>query len=253
MAARKPKQRPPSAPLFLRAIDLFSDQAHPLPTTHPFDLPAIRHLGERRLTSPVTVFVGENGTGKSTLLEAVAVALGFNPEGGSRNVRFETKPTHSGLHEHMRLSRGMTKPRDGYFLRAESYYNLASYIDDLGDGIIQAYGGKSLHAQSHGESFFALFMHRFGDRGLYLLDEPEAALSPQRQLALLVRMHQLVQGGSQFVIATHSPILMAYPGADIWQFGAEGIEHTTAAATEHWQLTKRFLVDPGGFLRELLA
>jgi predicted ATPase len=260
MAAKVRRRSPRSDGLFLRRVALEADAEQALPGGHPFDLPAIRHLGEREFTAPVTVFVGENGMGKSTLLEALAVAVGLNAEGGSRNLRFATRQTHSALHERLRVVRG-TRPRDGYFLRAESYYNVATEIDQLdehpdnrnaGPPIIDSYGGTSLHRQSHGESFFALFLHRFGGRGLYLLDEPESALSPQRQLALLVRMHQLVQKGSQFVLATHAPILMAYPGAEVWQFGAAGIERTAAADTDHWRVLRGFLADPAGVLRELL-
>jgi len=251
--------------LFVKRIALDLSSSAPLPAEHPFDLAAMRHLGERDFHSPVTVFVGENGIGKSTLLEALAVAVRLNPEGGSRNLRFATRDTHSGLHQMLRVTRGPRAPRDAYFLRAESFYNVASQIAALDEDpdntqyapdeppIIESYGGKSLHEQSHGESFFALFLKRLGGQGLYLLDEPEAALSPQRQLALLVRMHQLVEDGSQFIVATHSSILMAYPGADIWQFGTDGITRTEAAATEHWQITKRFLNDPAGMLRELLS
>jgi len=248
--------------LFVRRIALDLDGG-PLPDRHPFDLPAIRHLGERELTSPVTVFVGENGIGKSTLLEAIAVVVGFNAEGGGKNLRFVTRASHSALCERLRVTRSATRPRDGFFLRAESYFNVATEIertdadpDNLlyapGPPIIDSYGGKSLHEQSHGESFFALFLHRFGGRGLYLLDEPEAALSPQRQLALLARMHELVQDGSQFVLATHAPILMAYPGADVWQFSVDSIEKVAAQDTEHWRILRGFLGDPERVLRELL-
>lgn len=237
--------------------------ASELPQRYPFTLPAVRHLGERHLQAPVTVFVGDNGLGKSTLLEAIAVVMRLNAEGGSRSLRFATRESHSDLHAHLRVTRGGRLPRDAWFLRAESFYNVASQIDDLdadADNVLYAdtppildsYGGRSLHEVSHGESFFALFLERFAGQGLYLLDEPEAALSPQRQLALLVRMHQLVAQGSQFVLATHAPILMGYPGADVWEFGADGIRRTEAAATGHWQITRRFLNDPDGMLRSLL-
>src|SRR5262245_2896039 len=206
MATKRRSRTQGTCELFVRRVALETAADRPL-AGHPFDLPAIRHLGEREFESPVTVFVGENGMGKSTLLEALAVAVGFNPEGGSRNLRFTTRATHSPLHRHLRVVRGTRRPRDGWFLRAEAYYNAATAIDQLdedadnrayapGPPVVAAYGGTSLHAQSHGESFFALFMHRFGGRGLYLLDEPESALSPQRQLAVLARMHQLVQDGS---------------------------------------------------------
>lgn len=234
-----------------------------MPAAYPFDLPAVRHLGERSFRAPVTVFVGENGMGKSTLLEALAVAVKLNPEGGSRNLRFTTRDTHSDLHRRLRVTRGPHLPRDAFFLRAESFYNVATTIDELDahvdhstattPPILDSYGKRSLHEQSHGESFFTLFLRRFGGLGLYLLDEPEAALSPQRQLALLARLHQLVLDGSQFVLATHSPILMGYPGADIWSFGRGGIERVDAQATEHWVVTKSFLNDPDGMLKTLLA
>ncbi|HEX6813618.1 MAG TPA: AAA family ATPase [Planctomycetota bacterium] len=264
MASRRSK-RPNAAEraLFVKRVALSVPPGSELPRGHPFDLAAVRHLGERELRSPVTVFVGENGIGKSTLLEALAVAVGLNPEGGSRNLRFATRNTHSALHRSLLVARGPTLPRDAFFLRAESFYNVASKIDALdahpdnacedGPRLIESYGGKSLHEQSHGESFLTLFLERMGGRGLYLLDEPEAALSPQRQLSLLVRMHDLVAAGSQFILATHSPILMAHPGADIWLFGPDGITNTTAAATEHWQITKQFLNDPEAMLRELFS
>ena len=217
-------------------------------------LPAVRALterGEAGLTfpTPVTFLVGENGTGKSTLLEAIAVACGFNAEGGTRNFRFSTRNTHSSLYEAITISR-TDYPRDGFFLRAESFYNVATYIDTMPD-LTPSYGGVSLHEQSHGESFLALMEHRFGGRGLYLLDEPEAALSPTRMMSLLVLLHRLVEQNSQFVIATHSPILMAYPGARIYQLSQQGIEPVAYRDTEHYQITRRFLEAPERML-ELL-
>ncbi len=206
---------------------------------------------------PVTFLVGENGTGKSTLLEAIAVACGFNPEGGTRNFNFSTRATHSVLGNYLTPTR-RRYPRDGFFLRAESFYNVATNIDEMDETIaasprlISSYGGVSLHSQSHGESFLALVQNRFGGQGLYLLDEPEAALSPSRLLTLMGEMDALVKADSQFVIATHSPILMAFPEARIYELSGEGIRPAAYRETEHYQLTKRFLDDPERMLRYLL-
>ena len=223
-------------------------------------LPAVRALGDRdhplRFPADVTFLVGENGTGKSTLLEAIAVACGFNAEGGTRNFDFSTRDTHSPLHEYLTVGR-TAYPRDGFFLRAESFYNVATNIDEMdeppgiGGRVIDSYGGVSLHQQSHGESFLALVKNRFGGRGLYLLDEPEAALSPTRQMSLLVLMRSLVERDSQFVIATHSPILMAYPGACIYQLSQNGIQKTAYRDTEHYQITRRFLEAPERMIQML--
>lgn len=211
------------------------------------NLPMVRHLAEQdyiAFNKPVTFLVGENGTGKSTLLEAIAVAYGFNAEGGSRNFNFSTAETHSALCSHLTISK-RAYPKDGFFLRAESFYNAASYIDTLYRDISPVrYGGKSLHAQSHGESFLALVTNRFGGNGLYLLDEPEAALSPSRLMALMVHINNLVKQKSQFIIATHSPILMTFPDSEILQLSEHGIESVNFRDTEHYQLTRRFLEDP---------
>lgn len=206
----------------------------------------------------VTFFVGENGSGKSTLLEAIAVSLGFNPEGGTKNFNFNTRASHSDLHAFIRIAKGFKRPKDGYFLRAESFFNVATEIEKLDSEpsfsppVINSYGGQSLHEQSHGESFMALMMNRFGGNGLYILDEPEAALSPQRQLAALSRMHDLVQTNSQFIIATHSPILMAYPDARIYACTPGGMERVNYQDTEHYQVTKDFLNNPDRMLSMLL-
>jgi predicted ATPase len=213
---------------------------------YPFCLDSVRSLRRIALHPKVTYFIGENGSGKSTLLEAVAVNWGFNPEGGTRNFQFGTRPSHSVLHEYLRLGKGVKRPQDGYFLRAESFFNVATEIERLdeepgGPPIIDAYGGRSLHEQSHGESFLVLLTERFRGHGLYILDEPEAALSPQRQLAVLARIHQLVERGSQFVVATHSPILMAYPDSAIFQCGPGGLVPIEYEETEHYQVTKDFL------------
>ncbi len=224
---------------------------------YPFCLNAVRHLKTLPLHPKVTFLVGENGSGKSTLLEAIAVAAGFNAEGGSRNFAFSTRASHSELYRFLRLVRGTKRPRDGFFLRAESFFNVATEIERLDEGegggpIIASYGGTSLHAQSHGESFFALVNNRFRGDGLYLLDEPEAALSPSRQLALLTRLHQLVRRSSQFIIATHSPILMAYPDASIFQLTEKGPSPIRYEETEHFQVTRDFLAQRERMLRTLL-
>lgn len=225
---------------------------------YPFFLPAVRSLDQIDLHSKVTYFVGENGSGKSTLLEAIAVSLGFNAEGGSKNFRFGTRRSHSELHEYLRVAKGFRRPRDGFFLRAESFFNVATEIENLDAApsfsppVINSYGGRSLHEQSHGESFLALMTERFRGQGLYILDEPEAALSPQRQLAVLSRIHDLVLDDSQFIIATHSPILMAYPDACIYQCGKDGISQISYEETEHFQVTRDFLSNPERSLRVLL-
>ena len=224
-------------------------------------LPVVRHLakmGELRFSKPVTFLVGENGVGKSTLIEALAVAMGFNAEGGTKNFSFSTHSTHSGLWEHLSLVKSPLRARDGFFLRAESFYNVASNIDDLdGEGglgapVINSYGGISLHEQSHGESFLALVRNRFGGNGVYILDEPEAALSPMRLMTLLAEMNRLVQSNSQLIIATHSPILMTFPGAQILQIDQSGIRSVDYRQTEHYRTTRRFLENPNSILSELL-
>jgi predicted ATPase len=210
---------------------------------YPFCLPAIRELSDLSLHPKVTYIVGENGTGKSTILEAIAVAYGFNPEGGTKNFNFSSSNTHSDLHGCIKLIKGAKTPKDGFFLRAESFYNLATNIDELErevPGILDSYGGRSLHEQSHGESFFAVFMNRFKGNGLYILDEPEAALSPSRQMSMITRMHELVEERSQFIIATHSPILMAYPDSTIYEI-KEGFTKVRYEETEHYQVTRSFL------------
>ena len=223
--------------------------------TYLNSLAPVRYLMQNELTfdRPVTFFVGENGVGKSTLLEAIAVCCGFNPEGGSRNFRFSTEDTHSGLGEYLTpIRKGYNK--DGFFLRAESFYNVASYLDNMKDPTAYAsYGGVSLHEQSHGESFLALVQNRFGGEGLYLLDEPEAALSPSRILTLMVEINQLVQENSQFIISTHSPILMAFPNARIYLIDGSGIRPVNYRDTEHFSLTKQFLDDPERMLHYLLS
>jgi predicted ATPase len=225
----------------------------------PFALDAIASLHEIEFHPKATFFIGENGSGKSTLIEGLAVAWGFNPEGGSRNFNFATFASHSALNKALRLVKSVKRARDGFFLRAESYFNLATNIESMdaepgpGRKIIAGFGGKSLHKQSHGESFFALLDNRFRGNGLYILDEPEAALSPSRQMSMLVRMHDLIAENSQFIIATHSPILMAYPDAWIYQIGAKGIDRVAYEDTEHYEVTRSFLNRHEDMVRQLLG
>lgn len=218
---------------------------------YPYSLSAVRHLSTLKLDASVTFIIGENGSGKSTLLEAIAVNWGFNPEGGSRGFGFATRESHPELHQCLKLVKGVKLPKDGYFFKAESFFNVATEIERIDEDskdsgsqpIIASYGGMSLHEQSHGESFMTLVMERFHGGGMYFLDEPEAALSPSRQLALLARMHQLTESGSQFVIATHSPILLAYPDALIRSLAEDGIHHVSYEETEHYIVTRRLLQD----------
>ena len=229
-------------------------------SSYLYDLPAIKYIKENNgliFNSPVTFFVGENGTGKSTLLEGIAVAYGFNAEGGSRNFNFSTNNTHSELWEHLALGKiGFAK--DGFFLRAESLYNVATNIDEMDKEpsfdplIIESYGGVSLHKQSHGESFLNIVKNRFLGNGLYLLDEPEAALSPMRLLSLITEIDRLVKNNSQFIIATHSPILMIFPNAQILEFSDKGIRQIAYSDTEHFKITKGFLENPEKMLHYLL-
>ncbi|MEM6533147.1 MAG: AAA family ATPase [Myxococcota bacterium] len=242
---------------YLRHIELLRDRIDD-PGVYPFTIPAIRGLDTLAFPTSVTFFVGENGSGKSTLIEAIAVLMGFNPEGGSRNFGFSTRDSTSELCDFLRPARGTRRPKDGFFLRAESYFNLATEIERLDEGgggppIIDGFGGVSLHEQSHGESFMALASNRLRGSGLYIFDEPEAALSPQRQLELLAIMHRLAESqDSQFIIATHSPILMGYPGATIFCFGRSGVEQVEYEETEHVIVTKGFLNKRKSMLKELL-
>lgn len=230
---------------------------------YPFNLPAIKGLTSFDFHPKVTFFVGENGSGKSTLVEAIAVAYGLNPEGGSRSFQFTTRESHSKLNRYLRLSKQPISPADAYFLRAESFYNVATELERMDADrdanragerrLTDSYGGKSLHEQSHGESFYALFCNRFGSRGLYILDEPEAALSPQRQLQFLALLDDYCKQGCQFVIATHSPMILAYPDAAIHVLDGRGLTLTPYQETEPYKITKNFLQNPKRSLDVLLS
>lgn len=241
---------------YIRSFELQKDKL-PHKKEYPYNLPVVQYLDNINLHEKVTFFVGENGTGKSTLLEALAVGYGFNAEGGSKNFNFSTYESHSSLSQALKLIKGIHFPKDGFFLRAESYYNLASSIEELdkipcsGPRIIDGFWGTSLHEQSHGESFFSLFLHRFRGNGLYILDEPEAALSPQRQLAFLVRLHELIEQNSQFIIATHSPILLSYPHAKVIEISQNGFQEICYQDSEHYTLYKQFLENPEYMLGKL--
>jgi predicted ATPase len=231
----------PAAP-FVRSLR-FRDEA-------PADIPALAELGTLVLDPRVTFLAGENGSGKSTLVEALAVALRLNVEGGGHTQMwtFSTRPSHAELR--LVLDRAPIPPVNTFFLRAESFYNFASAAEHLP---LEDVYDRPLHEQSHGESFLALVLNRFGPRGFYLLDEPEAALSVRGQLALMRRMHDLVEEHSQFVVATHSPILLGFPGATIYQLDDDGTRRVDYEDTDQYALTKSFLEDRDRFLHYLLA
>ncbi|ATO49347.1 AAA family ATPase [Brevibacillus laterosporus] len=240
--------------MYLKKLKVLEERL--LTEEYPFNIPLFRHLKHIDFTRNVTFFVGENGTGKSTLLEAIAYKIGFSETGGSRN-NILNEPESSRLGEHLRLS-WFPKITNGFFLRAETFYNFATYIDELQIqnpeiDVYKSYGGKSLHKQSHGESFISLLMNRFGKKGIYLLDEPEAALSPSKQISLLKIISDLErEGSSQFIIATHSPILLGYPNATLFSFDGEAISEVEYENTDHYQITKYFLTNKDKFLKQIL-
>lgn len=231
---------------YLKAIELMR-QDIPDENDYPFCLPIIRQLNTLEFHKDVTFIIGENGSGKSTLIEAIAAEWGFNVEGGNKNFNFDTEKTHSNLNEYLKINKSFYRPKDGFFLRAESYYNVATYINNLDEGvlekdkIIKSFGGTSLHEQSHGESFMAMLTRKLRGNGLYIFDEPEAALSPSRQIEALDCIQRLVDLNSQFIIATHSPILLSFPGATIYQINKGKLEKTEYTETEHYKVTKKFL------------
>lgn len=215
------------------------------------EIDAIKDLDYLAFRKNITIFVGENGSGKSTMLEAIAVNYGFNPEGGTRNYNFSTYDSHSELCDAIRLSRGFNKPGWGYFLRAESFYNVASaeeeYSNEWG-----APPSQRFHERSHGESFLHLAQTNFKGHGLYLLDEPEAALSPQRQLTLLLEIVNCAKEDSQFIMVTHSPILLGIPGAEILSFDDGQIHPIEYENTDSYQVTKMFIENKEQLLNRLL-
>lgn len=236
--------------MFLKGITLQKEKISSY-QSYPFSIPVIKSLVQLHINSNVTFFVGENGSGKSTLLEAIADKCGFHTAGGGRNNAYHVDASESPLADYIRLS-WLPKVTNGFFLRAETFYQFASHIDQVG-GANAAYGGMSLHHQSHGgESFLSLFQHRFHKKAVYLLDEPEAALSPQRQLAFLRILHNLTEdGNSQFIIATHSPILLGFPEATIFSFDNSNIHEVAYEDTDHYQITRGFLENRERFLYEI--
>ncbi|WP_047153454.1 AAA family ATPase [Aneurinibacillus tyrosinisolvens] len=245
-------------PVYLRSVEILEEKVRSSAlNSYPFTIPTVKTLNKIEFTSPITFFVGENGSGKSTLLEAIAYKCEFNTAGGSRNNTYEVESSNAALGEYVRLS-WLPKINHGFFLRAESFYHFASHLDQLAreDRTFryQGYGGKSLHHQSHGESFLSLFINRFGKKGIYLLDEPEAALSPSRQLSFLRLLHEMnKEGNSQFIIATHSPILLGYPDTQILNFDTAPISPISYEETSHYFITRHFLEKRKEFLNELFA
>lgn len=236
---------------FIRSVQLSEDVNY---TSYPFSIPAVKEIESVQFTSPVTFFVGENGSGKSTLIESIAIAAGFNAEGGTKNYHFTSHDSTSELSKNIRLIRGARREKSGYFLRAESFYTTANYIDSgtynhLGSSSLTP-SGKRIHEQSHGEAFLSI-INEF-KTGLFIFDEPESALSPQRQLALIVKIKELVKQGSQFIIATHSPILLALPEATIYSLSESGVASIKYQDAEHVTLTKDFLNNPTQYLDHLL-
>ncbi|QNR83752.1 AAA family ATPase [Pedobacter riviphilus] len=238
-------------------LSLRLKQEH-LPNGYPFNIPCLKSFEKLDFHPNVTFFTGENGIGKSTLTEAIAVYLGFNAEGGGKNFNFKSTATHSALHDYLIMTKGYKKIKDGYFLRGESFYNVASEIDKLDEEpgapkIIDSYGGISLHEQSHGESFWSVFMNRFWGNGVYILDEPESALSATKQIAMLSKINNLVGKNAQFIIATHSPILLSYPNAWIYEMTENKIARVKYEESEVYRVYKSFLDHPQRILDNIFT
>jgi predicted ATPase len=243
-------------------LSLRLKQEH-LPNGYPFNIPCLKSFEKLDFHPNVTFFTGENGVGKSTLIEAIAVYLGFNAEGGGKNFNFKSTATHSALHNFLSITKGFKQIKDGYFLRGESFYNVASEIDKLDEDdldipisltkIIDSYGGISLHEQSHGESFWSLFMNRFSGHGVYILDEPESALSATKQIAMLSQINNLVDKNAQFIIATHSPILLSYPNAWIYEMSENKIAKVKYEESEVYRVYKAFLDHPQRILNNIFT
>lgn len=233
--------------LFIQS--LYIDWARVSQYNYVHQIPAIRNMENLSFQKPITFFVGENGSGKSTLLEAIAVAYGFNPEGGTKNYSFSTYNSHSELCDAITLSKGCRRPKFGYFLRAESFYNVATKEIDYTD---DKHPSKGYHQQSHGESFLAIAQEYMGANGIYIFDEPEAALSPQRQLTLLIDIYKCAKAGAQFIIVSHSPILLGMPEADIFAFDDGEIRSCRYEDTDSYVITKAFVNDRQHFLKQLL-
>lgn len=233
---------------YIRAVKFKSPESLDW-ASYPYVVPAVNDLESIKFHPQVTFFVGENGSGKSTILEALALALGFSEEGGTRNVQLNTATTASDLHQAIRTIKSYKKPQDYYFLRAESFYNVATYMKQV--NYLVEYGGD-IHLRSHGEAFLKLLTIKLKGKGLYLLDEPEAALSPTMLMTTLSVLDRLCQEQSQFIIATHSPILLAYPNAKIYQFSDTGIREISYEETEHFRVTKDFLNNYQKRIQQLL-
>ena len=238
--------------LIIKRISLERDKIESF-DIYPFNMDLVKNFEELNFDSPVTFFVGENGVGKSTFIEAIAVALGLPSEGGTENFRYETKNTTSILSNYLRIST-YNKAKTKFFLRAESFYNFSSEVERLVEedkfySLYRSYGGN-LHECSHGESFIKLVQNRFSDHGLYILDEPEAALSPQRQLSLLCLIDNLVKEGSQFIIATHSPILISYRNGKILDLN-NNFKEVEYKDTDIYSLYRMYLDDPDGMQRRM--